>query len=107
MTSEEVRQLVEQQINGRWDLRNDHNCDLRKCLVVPKKKKYLDPDNEYQEIEFWLVLEEDPETRNGYKIIYDEKEGMFGLAAGPETEKYRHPVFIGYYGDFPETYMSM
>ncbi len=106
MTSEEVRQLVEQQIDGRWDLRNDHNCDLRKCLVDPERKKYLDPDNEYQEIEFWLVLEEDPETKGGYKIIYDEKERMFGLAC-PGTEKDRRPIFIGYYGDFPDTYMSM
>ncbi len=30
---------------------------------------YLYPDNEYLEIELWLVLEEDPDTRNGYKII--------------------------------------
>jgi hypothetical protein len=106
VTSEELRQLVEQQIDGRWDLRNDHNCDLRKCLVVPEKKIYLDPDSEYQEIEFWLVLEEEPETRNGYKIIYDEKERMFGLAS-PKTEKYQYPIFIGYYGDFLETYMGM
>ncbi len=47
---------------------------------------YLYPDDEYQEIELWLVLEEDPDTRNGYKIIHDEKEKMFGLAT-PGTEK--------------------
>jgi len=106
MTSEEVRQFVEHQIGGLWNLRNDHNCDLKKCLVIPEKKRYLDPHNEYQGIEFWLVLEEDPETRNGYKIIYDEKEGMFGLVA-PGAEKDRCPIFIGYYGDFLETYMGM
>ena len=106
MTSKEVQQLVEQQIDGRWDLRNDHDCDLRNCLVIPEKKQFLDPDNEYQQIELWLVLEGDPETRNGYKIIYDEREGMFGLAT-PGTKEDRRPIFIGYYGDFLDAYMSM
>ncbi len=106
MTPEEVKQLVEQQINGQWDLRNDHHCDLRKCLVFPEKGKYLDPDNQYQQVEFWLVFEDYPETRIGYKIIYDENEGMFGLAS-PSTSKDEYPIFIGYYGDFIDAYMSM
>ncbi len=44
-----------------------------------------------------------PETD---KIIYDEKEKMFGLAT-PGTEKNQHPIFIGYYGDFLDAYMGI
>ncbi len=41
------------------------------------------------------VLRENPEARNGYKIVYDEKEEIFGLGA-LGTEEDRRPVFIAF-----------
>ena len=54
----------------------------------------------------WLVLEERPVERDGYKIIFNEQRGLFGLASsGCPNDPF--PVLCGYYGDFPTTLASM
>jgi hypothetical protein len=112
MTPEAVRELIEKEIGGDWSLSNLHGCDLKRCLVPPELREYddcgfgrpfADPP---PAIRLWLVLEEVPEERNGYKIVYDEESGMFGLAVPPVPGKCRD-VFIGFYGDFLETYRNM
>ena len=50
----------------------------------------------------WL-LEELPKDRNGYRIVYGELAGMFGLAVPGASRD----VFIGYYGSFLDTYRGM
>ena len=109
MTGEAVRELVEQEIAGEWSLTNLHGCDLRRCLVSPKLREYddsgggrplVDPP---PVIRLWLVLEETPEDRDGYKIVYGGEAGMFGLAVSGSPRD----VFIGYYGSFRETYRGM
>ena len=57
----------------------------------------------YPVVRLWLVLEEVPEDRSGYKIVYGEEAGMFGLAVqGSDRD-----LFIGYFGSFLDTYRSM
>lgn len=109
MTGEVVRELVEREIADEWSLTNLHGCDLRRCLVTPELREYDDsgggcpPVEPPPVIRLWLVLEETPEDRDGYKIVYGEEAGMFGLALpGPLRD-----VFIGYYGSFRETFRSM
>ena len=46
------------------------------------------------------MLEERPETRDGYKIVYDDETRQVGLATG-------NRVFIGFYGTFIQTLDAM
>jgi hypothetical protein len=108
MTSEAVRQLVEREIAGNWDQTNAHGCDLRRCLVTPVLTEYrnlgvIPPADPPGTIWLWLVLDESPEDRSGYKIVFDEEAEMFGLAFRSSDGD----VFLGYYGSFLNTYAGM
>jgi hypothetical protein len=108
MTSDEVHQLIEQEIAGDWTLTNHHVCDLRVCLVPPILVTCENPQpgiplTNSPLISLWLVLEEFPDEKDGYKIVYDDRRDMFGLAISGSTR----PVLIGYYGTFRETYAAM
>ena len=109
MTAEGVRELIDREVAGDWSLTNLHGCDLRRCLVPPVLREYDDCGagrplvEPYSIIRLWLVLEELPEDQSGYKIVYGEEAGMFGLAV-PGTSR---DVFIGYYGSFLDTYRGM
>jgi len=111
MTAEAVREVVEREIAGDWSLTNAHGCDLRRCLVPPELREYDDsgwrpPTEPHPVIRLWLVLEEMPEDSSGYKVVYGEEAGMFGLAV-PGRAQAPRDVFIGFYGSFLETYHGM
>jgi hypothetical protein len=55
-------------------------------------------------IELWLVLEEDPKDRKGYKIVFDETKRQFGLAM---TQRNGPDFLLGFYGTFMDTLESM
>jgi hypothetical protein len=38
MTPKEITQIIEKEINGNWSVSNWHNCDLKKCLIRPKRR---------------------------------------------------------------------
>ena len=109
MDAEAVRELIEREVAGDWSLTNLHGCDLRRCLVRPELREYDDCGGgrplvePYPVIRLWLVLEETPEDHDGYKIVFGEEAGMFGLAV-PGSPR---DVFIGYYGSFLDTYRGM
>lgn len=105
MTIEAVRKLVEREVEGDWTLTNAHGCDLRRCLIAPELREYDNCGVGCQSalIWLWLVFEESPEDRSGYKIVYGEEAGKFGLAVPGNGRD----VFIGYYGSFLDTYRSM
>ena len=102
MVEQEVRLLVEEQIGNNWDQSNAHGVNLQACLVTPEKRTYQQVNG--QPVTLWLVLEEDPEERKGYKIVFSEEIGRFGLATtqinGPE-------IFLGFYGSFLKTLEAM
>lgn len=104
MGAGEISELIEREVGGDWSLSNAHGVDLRRCLVAPTKRLYEDSFRRGEMIELWLVLEEVPEDRSGYKIVFDEGSRTFGLAtgnvAGPD-------VFLGYYGSFLKTLEAM
>jgi len=52
-----------------------------------------------------VVLEQIPETRAGYQIVYSEDDGAFGLAMTDAADG--SPVFLGIYGTFMETLAGM
>ena len=103
MTSKEVEAIIYAQINGDWGRSNAHGCNLKDCLVEPIKMNFngFNPDDKF---ELWLVLEEDPISKDGYKIVYDEEEDSFGLAIIDQADVH---VFIGLYGSFPDTFDRM
>lgn len=109
MTAEGVRQLIQSEVAGDWSLTNLHGCELRRCLVPPVLREFDDCGSSRLLLEpcplirLWLVLEELPEDRSGYKIVYGEEAGAFGLAI-PGNDR---DVFIGYYGSFLDTYRGM
>ncbi len=109
MTEEGIRELIEREVASDWSLTNLHGCDLRRCLVPPVLREYDDCGGRRPLVEprpvirLWLVLEESPEGRSGYKVVYGDEAGMFGLAV-PGTVR---DVFIGYYGSFLDTYRGM
>ena len=103
LTSEAVARLVEAEIGGDWSRTNLHGCDLRRCLVMPRLVTFADSVRE-ELTDLWLVLEEDPDARDGYKIVYDPDEEAFGLAYGSYDTG---PDFIALYGDFLTTFDGM
>jgi hypothetical protein len=102
MSPEALRQKIEKEIGGNWDLTNLHKIDLKKCLLGrPIQKIYENslyqpdlpedtPDNT-RLLLLWQVLEENP-AGEGYAIVYNEKSKLFGLAQGK--------TLIGFYGSF-------
>ncbi len=54
-----------------------HGCDMKKCPVRPKRRKLLFRG---EVKDFWIVLEEKPETLEGFKVFFDDETKKFGLA---------------------------
>ena len=77
MKPKEISKLIEKEINGNWSITNWHSCDLKKCLIRPKRRKIQFGDGLR---EVWIILEEFPETLDGSKVFFDEETGKFGLA---------------------------
>lgn len=108
MDAEQIRKQIEEETRGNPFPSAENTLDLRQCLVEPVKKIYRDAaptsgNASDDKLELWLVLEECPGTGNGYKIVYDADENIYGLAyyAEPEDD------FLGYYGSFLETLEAM
>ena len=103
MTSKEVIHIINEEIEGNFDISNLHGVDLKKCLIKPIRQKYVSSLNDNLTFDFWTVLEE-TEDKNGYKIFYDEDENSFGLGMkGFKNEL----IYLGNYGTFLETLYGM
>ena len=85
MTPKEISKLIEREINGDWSISNWHGCDLKKCLVRPKKRKLRFGD---ELKDAWIVLEENVNTLEGFKVFFDEETEKFGLAEHSEPFSY-------------------
>jgi hypothetical protein len=103
MSSDEVVRLIEMEVAGDWGRQNAHSCTVRRCLVEPQQLAFADPLNS-DTVDLWLVLEEDPEACDGYKVVYDDVNASYGLAI---TDSSGNHVFLGLYGSFFEAYDSM
>ena len=105
MTPGEVRDIIEREIAGDRSRRNAHGCDFDRCLVEPHLVEFENSGypGATGTVVLWVVLEEDPESGDGYKIVFEEAAGKFGLAVPGE----RLPVYIGRYGSFLRTFDAM
>lgn len=68
--------MIEKEIGGDFSITNWHGCDLKKCLIRPKKRKVFFAAGIK---EVWVVLEEDPLELDKQKIFFDDKTKKFGL----------------------------
>jgi hypothetical protein len=111
MNARDVSRIIEDQIGNRECLPNSHHIDLRRCLTTPTlikvtHRRVLSGRTKDSIETVWLVLEERPTEKDGYKIIYNEERGLFGLASsGFPRDPF--PVLCGYYGSFPTTLACM
>ena len=109
MTATDVSGLIAKEIAAvgpDWfeDARNNpHGLDLSRCLVTPTRVTCTDGFHRENRFDAWLVLEERPDSEDGYRIIFDEQTGNFGLTCGPR----RDLVFIGFSGSFLNTVQGM
>jgi hypothetical protein len=104
MSPAEVKRKVLDEIGDDFTRSNPHGVDLEKSLLpTPMRKSFqnsfFDPKLQESDVnprkeEFWLILEEQPVTKNGYEIVYAEARNQFGLAVGG--------IFIAFYGSFME-----
>lgn len=99
----EIDAFVRQQIGDRWGETNLHHVDLRRSIVPARLQTCVagwDPELRF---DVWIVLEEHPGSRDGYKIAYDPEKQSFGLM----TSNGPTPCFLGYYGEFFDAFASM
>jgi hypothetical protein len=106
MTADDVERLVHAELGDQWDRWTPHALDLRRCVVRPPRLEfYLSqmPDGEVT-LRLWLVVEECPDTHDGYEVFYDEAQSTFGLAVvDPEGGR----CYLGGYGTLWRTLERM
>jgi hypothetical protein len=106
MTSEQVSAIIAHDLDMRRSNFRWPGQSMEECLLSPVLKKFINSFEEGELLDLWLVFEETPDSgsaNSGYKIVYSEAEGMFGLAVAGDV----HDVLIGFYGGFVETLNSM
>jgi hypothetical protein len=111
LDAEQVRRIVIDAIGDSWDAPNAHGVDLREALVPPSLIKVIQQTVHEGEIhdtviDAWLVLIENPESGDGYRIVANADGSDFGLAIQGSSKD--APLFLcGWYGDFVNTLEAM
>ena len=103
MTSDQVMDIILDEINGRFDLTNLHGINLRESLITPVLEDYINSFNHSQVFRLWTVLKESNED-TGYVIFYDEEDNTFGLGSRSQGG---HLTYLANYGSFVETLKGM
>jgi hypothetical protein len=109
MTAFDLEQLISQEITqnviDNWHSITKEN--IHRHLVKPFLKQFISA-SEGQEKKYWLVLDEYPKSQiEGYLIVYDEDENMFGLATKISMKETELGEVIGLYGTFISTLNAM
>jgi len=108
MTSEKLKEAIFDEVNERniksWHGITKDNVD--QLLVEPRVIELVDVLG--QRNQYWLVFDEQPgDLKNGYQVVYDEREDMFGLATKTTTENKEIGFLVGLYGSFVDTLDNM
>lgn len=104
MSPTEIANKIHREVGGNWTISNAHGVDLAKCLIKPPVRQLFVDSFDNSEVDLWLVLEEYPADKSGYKIVFDEKTQMFGLATG---SCHGPDLYLGPYGTFLEALQNM
>jgi hypothetical protein len=103
MTADEIKRMIERELESEPDKKNVFGLDLTKCLIEPIRQNYQSAGDPAIYYELWTVLEEQKD-KSGYKIYYDEETGLFGLAIRSNNGEL---LDIGSHGTFLETLYGM
>jgi hypothetical protein len=91
VTADDVKQIVLREIGERTT--SGVGWEFRPFMLSEPELRSYGGEN------LWTVLIEHVDGAEGYHVIYDSDQGMFGLATGG--------VCIGLYGSFLETLDAM
>jgi hypothetical protein len=111
LDADQIRLIVIDAIGDSWDETNHHGVDLREALVRPSLIKVIQQtvhEGEIRDtvIDAWLVLIENPESGDGYRIVANADGSDFGLAIQGASRD--APLFLyGWYGNFMNTLEAM
>jgi hypothetical protein len=101
MTLVEIKQAIFDELNER-DINSWHGItkeNVDQLLVEPTVIELVDVLG--QRNKYWLVLDEQPgDTKNGYQVVYDERDGLFGLATKTAIQSKEVGLLVGLYGSF-------
>jgi hypothetical protein len=73
-------------------------------LIQPRKITLFKDFSLKETEEYWLITDDTGTMDSGYRVIYSEHDGMFGLEM---TTKEGQSVMMGLYGDFATAVESM
>lgn len=108
MTGADVAAVIEEQVAPALP---DQLQRLRQSLVEPRRTNVINRTVREGELRdsiasAWLVFEEDPVSGSGYKIVFDDEDGAFGLATRGFPQD-AHLVMCGWYGDLLTAFVAM
>lgn len=108
---EQLKCSIRNEIDNNREFENLHgidNANIKEHLLDPpvKTKLYNDFSNKVEE--YWIVLDEIPNSKtDGYMICYSEDRKLFGLALKESNYSDKMGSMIGFYGDFMTTLKGM
>ncbi len=108
MTEIEIANIIKTEISeDQFD--NWHGIskdNLAEFLITPTRKQYFDSWTD-KLVTKWLVLDESPNEKDGYQIVFDEETKLFGLATKSSKHSDTIGTHIGDYGSFIDTLNGM
>jgi hypothetical protein len=108
MTPKELKQVIFEELNQR-DINSWHDItkeNIDKVLIEPERIELVDVLG--QRRSYLKVLDECPsELEQGYLVIYDVRENMFGLATKTTISDKGLGFMVGLYGSFVDALNAM
>lgn len=109
MTKKDLQQNIKEEILLN-NIENWHGIskeNINEYLIEPVLVDFMNASNG-QLKKYWIVLDENPiDPINGYQIVYDQQENMFGLATKTGMEIKERGLVISLYDSFSETLNGM
>jgi hypothetical protein len=100
----QIKYIVQNEIDGNIAITNWHGVDLVKCLVEPYPATFEMSFRDSETVELYVVLEESQNSEKSYQIAYNPVEKLFGLCLLTQGE---NRLLLGYYDTFLDALEGM
>jgi len=107
-TAADVERMVDAELRDLAALKSSHGIDASniETLLLRPPRRAAFHDAYGAALALWIVLDEVPgSATEGYLVVYDEEEKLFGL--GVKSRTGAPPCCIGLYGSFINTLNGM